>query len=293
MASDDMRGSRRHPSSFQHHRTTSSRYNDAGQYHGEESYEEADVYGETNAYEEEDDSGEGAYSAAPDPQQQSYYSTFPEPQSPYRQQPPYSSQPYPPVVLNPQQQPYPPTATGPQQLSYHPATSHQQRPIYPAFNEVYGEGSYVAATGPQQSSYPSVPVSMPQSKEKELLSTIARLEKNLRDLQQERLGALDNFQPKNDADLKEGMMKLQSQVTSASKSLSGSSTMEKSRRNLEKQTLTDDKADGVNLKNLLESVIWKQLMTELFEHPFQPFGDNSTEIKEAWCMIFRKGKCVD
>jgi hypothetical protein len=117
----------------------------------------------------------------------------------------------------------------------------------------------------------------------------------LRDLQQERLGALDDFQPRSDADLREAIMKLQYQVTSFSRYLRGSRSLnsEKIRGALEGLALTDGNTKDVRLTYFLESVLWTQVMAELFVNPFQPFGEKSRIIMDAWCAIFGTGKLVN
>jgi hypothetical protein len=68
---------------------------------------------------------------------------------------------------------------------------------------------------------------------------------------------------------------------------------EKIRGGLEGQALTYGNTKDVSLKHLLESVLWNQIMIELFQHPFQPFGENSQLIRDAWCAIFGTGKWVN
>lgn len=113
----------------------------------------------------------------------------------------------------------------------------------------------------------------------------------LRDVQQEKLSALDDFQPRSDADLKAEMVELQYQITSYSRFLRSSKANSKETR----AALGDDNtltipADNISGTYFFESFLWKQLILELFSHPFKAFGWDGNTINETWCLIFDRGR---
>lgn len=113
----------------------------------------------------------------------------------------------------------------------------------------------------------------------------------LRDVQQEKLSALDDFQPRSDADLREEMVELQYQITSFSRHLRSS----KANSDGTRTSLGDDATLTVPMGNIsaiyfFESFLWKQLIVELFDHPFKAFGSDGEKIRETWCLIFDRGK---
>ncbi len=113
----------------------------------------------------------------------------------------------------------------------------------------------------------------------------------LRNAQQEKLSALDDFQPRSDADLKEEMVELQYQITSYSRFLRSSrANVEETRSALGDGNTLTIPADNISATYFFESFLWKQLILELFEHPFKAFGWNGDKINETWCLIFDRGK---
>jgi hypothetical protein len=90
------------------------------------------------------------------------------------------------------------------------------------------------------------------------------------------------------------MGKLQYQVTSFSRFIrSSSSNPKETRAALRKYALTDGPVDYISPIYFFESVLWRQLMNELFENPFQPFGKISRMINETWCAIFGEGRRIN
>jgi hypothetical protein len=111
------------------------------------------------------------------------------------------------------------------------------------------------------------------------------LKVRLRDVQQEKLSALDDFQPRSDADLKGELVELQYQITSYSRFLR-SSHLDETRAELGDYNTLSIPADNISTNYFFESFLWKQLMLELFEHPFKAFGRDGDTINETWRLIF-------
>ncbi|KIX07782.1 uncharacterized protein Z518_02436 [Rhinocladiella mackenziei CBS 650.93] len=140
----------------------------------------------------------------------------------------------------------------------------------------------------------------------ELQARVERLEaenqsqKNLlQDLMQERLAGLDHFQPISDADLGGELMKLQAQITDFSRFLRdcvGSNfeteTSEYGKLALTLSQLSRSGIRKIGMKNVLESIVWKQLWKELFLHPFQSLGKDGQQILDTWGIIFGRAPVI-
>jgi hypothetical protein len=113
----------------------------------------------------------------------------------------------------------------------------------------------------------------------------------LRDVQQEKLSALDDFQPRSDADLKAEMVELQYLITSYSRFLRSSrANSDETRAALGDENTLTIPADNISAAYFFESFLWKQLILELFQHPFKAFVWNGDTINETWCLIFDRGR---
>jgi hypothetical protein len=113
----------------------------------------------------------------------------------------------------------------------------------------------------------------------------------IRNVQQERLSALDDLQPRSDAALKVEMVELQYQITSYSRFLRSSrANSDETRAALGDDNTLTTPADNIKPAYFFESFLWKQLILELFSHPFQAFGRNGESNNETWCLIFDRGK---
>lgn len=110
-------------------------------------------------------------------------------------------------------------------------------------------------------------------------------------LQQEKLSALDDFQPQSDADLEGEMTELQYQIMNYSRSLRSSQANSKETKSALGDTNTLTRPNSQIRSNyFFESILWKQLILQLFEHPFKAFGGKGEMINETWCLIFDTGK---
>lgn len=168
-----------------------------------------------------------------------------------------------------------------------------------------GYGSYVNSGA----SYNQVPASLPpwpgsglpgpglqeanvNNRAEELLRNQNELLRaQLRDIQRERLSALDDFQPCSDAELMDAFLQVQNQVTSLSRQLRSSlSKSQNSVSVLQGHMLSACPTMKVSTKYVLESFLWQQLWMRCLYSPFVMLGPNGDIIYQAWCLIFNKGK---
>ncbi|KAH7380826.1 hypothetical protein BKA64DRAFT_647664 [Cadophora sp. MPI-SDFR-AT-0126] len=113
------------------------------------------------------------------------------------------------------------------------------------------------------------------------------LKAQLRDIQRERLSALDDFQPCSDTELKEAFLQLQSQVSSLSRQLR--SSLSKSRNIatiLRGHMLSVCPTKNVPMKYVFESFLWQQLYATCFSTPFIMLGHEATVIYQVYCLVF-------
>ncbi|PVH83063.1 hypothetical protein DL98DRAFT_585785 [Cadophora sp. DSE1049] len=124
----------------------------------------------------------------------------------------------------------------------------------------------------------------------ELRSENKRLKAQLRDVQKERLSALDDFQPCSDSDLKDAFLRLQRQVSALSRQLRSSlSKSPNIATTLSGYMLSVCPTNDIQMKYIFESFLWRQLYVECFQTPFVLVGSEAAIVYQVWCLIFSNG----
>ncbi|KAH0545469.1 hypothetical protein FGG08_000470 [Glutinoglossum americanum] len=125
-------------------------------------------------------------------------------------------------------------------------------------------------------------------------SKLQQSESQFLEIQKEKLEALDQFQPTPDAHFGGCLSKMRESIKDMSRHIGRNRNGNPAQlaAAVREHTLTRDLGDeiwahGSNHKFLIESVVWKQLMARLFNHPFQCLGyKKGQSLMDSWCEIF-------